>query len=107
MVETRDISPSMSMHRISLEDGEKAVRQPLNPLILDVVEKDTTITCPFNTFTYRRFFFDPGIKGEGTNKNFKFNGHYPKFLYEIPTLEEETVEDLSLGKAAYVITYPP
>ena len=102
-----DISPSMILHRVSIkvEDETKVVGQPLNLLISDVVEKK--ITCPFDTFTYRRFFFDPGIKGEGTNKNFKFNGHYPKFLYEIPTLEEETVEDLSLGKAAYAITYPP
>ena len=95
------------LHRVSIEveDGTKVVRLPLNHLISDVVEKK--ITCPFDTFTYRRFFFDPGIKGEGTNKNFKFNGHYPKLLHESPTLEEENVEDLSLGKAAYVITYPP
>lgn len=65
-----------------------------------------TFTCPFDTFTFRRFF-DPGIKGEDTNKNFKFNGHYPKLFHDSPTLEEENVEYISLGKAAYVITYPP
>ena len=100
-----DTSPSMCMHRISLEDVTNIMRQPLNLLIFGVVEKK--ITCPFNTFTYQRFFFDPGIKGEDTNKNFKFNGHYPKLLYESPILEEENVEDLSLGKATYAIIYPP
>jgi cell division septum initiation protein DivIVA len=65
-----------------------------------------TFTCPFDTFTFRRFF-DPGIKGEDTNKNFKFNGYYPKLFHDSPTLEEENVEYISLRKAAYVITYPP
>jgi hypothetical protein len=65
-----------------------------------------TFTCPFDTFTFRRFF-DPGIRDEDTNKNFKFNGHYPKLFHDNPTLEEENVEYISLGKAANVITYPP
>src|SRR3954470_10332197 len=104
--EISDISPSMNLHRVSTEGGDetKVVRPPLDLLISDVVEKK--ITCPFDTFIYRRFFFDPGIKGEGTNTNFKFNGHYPKLLHESPTLKEENVEDISLGKASYVITYP-
>ena len=102
-----DISPCMCMHRISLEDVAKAVRQPHNLLILDIVKDEIMITCLFNTFTYQRFFFDPGIKDEDTNKNFKFNGHYPKLLHGSPTLEEENIEDISLEKAAYVITYPP
>jgi hypothetical protein len=102
-----DISPSMILHRFSIEvkDETKVVRQPLNLLIFDFVKKK--ITFPFDTFTYRRFFFDPGIKGEGSDKILKFNGHYPKLLHESPTLEEENVEDLSLRKDAYVITYPP
>ena len=58
-------------------------------------------------FILKKHIFDPGIKDEGTNKNFKFNEHYPKLLYESPTLEEENVEDLSLGKAIYAIIYPP
>ena len=107
LVDIPNISPSMILHRVSIEreDETKVVRQPLNLLISSVVEKK--ITCPFDTFTYRRFFFDPGIKGEGTNENFKVNVYHIKLLHESPTLEEENVEDLSLGKAAYVITYPP
>ena len=102
-----NISPSMILHMFSIEgeDETKVVRKPFNLLISDVVEKK--ITCPLDTFTYRRFFFDPGIKGEGSDKILKFNGHYPKLLHESPTLEEENVEDLSLRKDAYVITYPP
>lgn len=85
---TRDIIPFMRMHRISLEDGTEIVSQPLNPLILDVVENEITFTWSFDTFTYQRSFFDPEIKGEGINKNFKVNGHCPKLLHESPTLEE-------------------
>ena len=84
-----DISLSMCMHRISLEDVAKAVRQPHNLLILDIVKDKITSTCPFSIFTYQRFFFNPVIKGKGTNKNFKFNGHYPKLLYESLMLEEK------------------
>src|SRR3954464_13811693 len=71
-----DISPPMIFYRVSMEgkDETKVGGQPLNLLISDVMEKK--ITCPFNTFIYRRFFFDPGIKGEGTNKNCKFDEHY-------------------------------
>jgi hypothetical protein len=105
--DTRDISPSICMHRISLKGETKVVRQPHNPLILDVVKKEITFTCPFNTFTYQRYFFDPGIQGKYTNQNFKVNGHYPKLLHENPSLEEETTEELSLGKAAYAIIFPP
>ena len=94
LVDTRDISPSMSMHRISLEDGEKAVRQPHNPLILDVVKDDITFTCPFDIFTFRRTFFDRGITGEDTDKNFKVNGQRLKLFHESPTLEEENIEEL-------------
>jgi hypothetical protein len=95
------------MYKISLKDETKVVRQPRNPLILDVMKKEITFTCSFNTFTYRRFFFDPRIQDKCTNQNFKINGHYPKLLHENPTLEEETAEELSLGKAAYAITYLP
>jgi hypothetical protein len=107
LIDIPEISPSMILHRVSIkvEDETKVLRQPLNLLIFDVVENK--ITCPFDTFTYRRLFFDPGIKGEGTYKNFKFNGHYPKLLHESRSLEEENLEDLFLGKAAYFITYPP
>ena len=94
-----DIRKSMCMHRILLEDGAKAVRHPLIPLILDVVKDDITFTCPFDTFTYRRFFFDPGIKGEGE--------HYPKLLHQNSILEREVVEDPSLRRVAHAITYPP
>jgi hypothetical protein len=104
---TRDISSSICMHRISLKDETKVVRQPHNPLILDVVKKEITFTCPFNTFTYRRYFFDLGIQDKCINQNFKVNGHSPKLLHENPTLEEETVEEISLGKAAYAIIFPP
>ncbi|KAI5426478.1 hypothetical protein KIW84_032058 [Lathyrus oleraceus] len=83
------------------------MRQPRNYLILDIVKKEITFTRSFNTFTYQRFFIDPGIQGECTNQSFKVNGHYPKLLHENPTLEEETVEELSFGNAAYAITYPP
>lgn len=94
----------MSMHRILLEDREKVVRQPqrrLNPLILDVIknkiyiapkDKENTIfTRSFSTFTYRRIFFDLGIKSEGTDKNFKVSGHIFKLFHESPVLEEETI----------------
>ena len=102
-----DISPSMCMHRISLEDVAKGVRQPRNLLILDVVKDEIMFTCPFDTFTFRRTFFDPGIKSEGTDKNCKVKGHRLKLFHESPTLEEETIKVLSLGKATYAIIYPP
>jgi hypothetical protein len=75
LVDTRDISSSICMHRISLKDETKVVRRLCNPLILDVVKKEITFTFPFNTFTYRRFFFEPRIQGKCTNKNLKVNGH--------------------------------
>src|SRR3954471_7397549 len=102
-----DISSSMCVHRISLEDVAKVVRQPHNLWFLDVVKDESTFTCPFDTFTFRRTFFDPGIKGEGAKPLFKDDEHYQKLLHESFTLEEDNIEDLSLGKAAYVITYPP
>lgn len=98
------ISSSMGMHKILLEDGEKAVRQPQrrhNPLILDVIKNEiyiapkykenTIFTCPFYTFTYRRMFFNPRIKSEDIDKNFKFNGHCLKLFHKSPILEEETI----------------
>jgi hypothetical protein len=105
--DTRYISPSTCMHKILLKYGTKIVRQPRNLLILDVVKKEITFMFPFNSFTYRRSFFDPRIQGEGTNIKFKVNGHYPKLIHESPTLEEEIVEEFSLGKAAYAIIYSP
>lgn len=77
--------------------------------LVDIPEdKDNiTFTCSFDTFTFRRMFFDPGIKSEGTDKNFKVNGHRLKLFHESPTLEEEIVEELSLGKATYSVIYPP
>ena len=85
MADIPDISPSMILHRFSIEvkDETKVVRQPLNLLIFDAVKKK--ITCLFDTFTYRRFFFDPGIKCEGIDKNFKVNGHLLKLFHESPT----------------------
>jgi hypothetical protein len=96
-----DISSSMYIHRISLDDEKKVVRQPHNPLIVDVVKNDITFTCPFDTFTFRRTFFDPGIKGEGTDKNFKVNGQRLKLFHESSMPEAETVEELSLEKSSY------
>ena len=93
--------------RISLEDLAKAMRQPCNLLILDVVKDEIMFTCPFDTFTFRRTFFDPGIKSEGTDKNCKVKGHHLKLLHKSPTLEEETIKEISLGKATYAIIYPP
>ena len=89
----------MILHKVSIEreDETKVVRQPLNLLISSVVEKK--ITCPFDTFTYRRFFFDPGIKGEGE--------YYPKLLHQNYNLEGEIVEEPSLTKAAQAFNYPP
>lgn len=77
--------------------------------LVDIPEdKDNiTFTCSFDTFTFRRMFFDPGIKSEVTDKNFKVNGHRLKLFHESPTLEEEIVEELSLGKATYSVIYPP
>lgn len=96
------------------------MRQPQkrhNPLILDVIKNEiyiapnykenTIFTCPFDTFTYRRMFFDPVIKSEDTDKKLKFNGHNLKLFYESPTLEEETIKDLSLGKTIYAVIYHP
>lgn len=75
LVDIPGISLSMGIHKILFKDGEKSVRHPqrrLNPLILDVFKietyiaqedkENTTFTCPFNTFTHRRTFFDPDIK---------------------------------------------
>ncbi|KAI5433886.1 hypothetical protein KIW84_020930 [Lathyrus oleraceus] len=47
--DTRDIIHSICMHKISLKDEIKVVRQPRNPLILDIVKKEITFTRPFNT----------------------------------------------------------
>lgn len=79
------------MRSILPEDGEKAVRMPLNPLILDVVKNEITFMCSFDSFTYKRSFLDPEIKSEGTYIKFKVNGHRLKLLHEGPTLEEEIV----------------
>ena len=76
-------------------------------MIPDVVKDGITFTCPFDTFTFRRTFFDLGIKSEGTDKNCKVKGHLLKLFHESPTLEEETIKELSLGKATYAIIYPP
>ena len=96
------------------------MRQPqrrFNPLILDVVKneiyiipedkKNTTFICPFDTFTYRIMYFDPRIKSEGTDKNFKVNGHHLKLFHESPTLEEDTVKEISLRKVVYDVIYQP
>lgn len=79
------ISLSMCMNQVLLEDDAKTVRQPINSLILNIMKNEIyialedgeniTFTCSFDTFTYRRMFFDPGIKREGNDKNFKVNGH--------------------------------
>lgn len=91
----------MCMHMILLEDEAKEVRQPLNPLILDVMKNDiyialedkekTIFTSSFDTFTYKRMSFDPGIKNEGNDKNFKVNRHRLKLFHEISILEDETI----------------
>lgn len=104
LIDILGISLSMGMRRILFEDGEKSARQPqmrLNPLILYVVKietyivpedkEKTTFTCSFNIFTHRRMFFDPGIKSEGTDKSFNFNGLLLKLFYESPILEEEII----------------
>src|SRR4051812_36869341 len=102
-----DISSSMCVHRISLEDASKVVRQPHNLWFLDVVKDESTFTYTFDTFTFRRLFFDPGIKGEGTKINFKVNVHRIRLFRESPTLEGEIVKEASLAKVVYAITYPP
>lgn len=89
-----DISSSMCMHHILLEDEEKAVRKPqrrLNPLILDVIKNAIYIaledkekidfTCSFDNLIYRRIFFDFGIKSEDTDKNFKVTRHNLKLFH--------------------------
>lgn len=69
MTDITDIRSPMCMHKILVEDGAKVVRQPQRPFVLDVIKNEiyiapkykenTIFTCPFNTFTYRRMFFDP------------------------------------------------
>lgn len=86
-------------------------------MILDVVKNDiyialedkenTIFTCPFNIFTYRRMFFDLGIKSEGIDKNFKVNGYRLKLFHESLTLKEQIVEEFSLGNVTYVDIYLP
>src|SRR4051812_11898074 len=105
LIDILDIIPSCNEHKISLSGEEKLVRQPFQPLIFDVVIN--TFTCGFDTFTFRRLFFDPGIKGEGTKINFKVNVHRIRLFHESPTLEAEIVKEASLAKAVYAITYPP
>lgn len=96
------------------------MRQPqrrFNPLILDVMKNEiyivpedknkTTFICPFDTFTCRKMFLDLRIKSEGTDKNFKVNGHRLKLLHESPTLEEDTVKEISLRKVVYAVIYQP
>lgn len=91
-----------------LEDGAKEVRQSLNLLILDFVKNEITFTFQFDIVTYRRSFFDPGMKCKYIDKTSKVNGHSLKLLHhESPTLKEEIVEELSLGKPTYAIIYSP
>lgn len=84
----------------------EVVRQPLKPLILDVVKNEITFTFTFDTFTYRRFLFDLGIKRKDTDEKFKVNEQRLKVFYESPILEEEIVKELSLGKATCSVIYP-
>lgn len=102
-----DIIPFMCTHKILLENREKEVMQPFNPLILDVVKNDIIFMCSFDTFTYIRVHFDPRIKSKDNKKNFKVNRHRLMLLCESPTLEEEIGEELSLGKDNYTIIYSP
>ncbi|PNX98008.1 hypothetical protein L195_g021248 [Trifolium pratense] len=54
---------------------------------------------PIGMSPYRLVFVE--IKGEATNKTFKVNGHRLKTFHEKPTVEDATVEELSLEKPSY------
>lgn len=83
IVSTGKIIDEEAAYDIPTRSTIPSIRQPLH----------------FDTFTYPRLFFDPGIKGEG--------GYYPKLLHQNSILKRVIVEEPSLARVAHAITYPP